>query len=136
MGGKREPLAFAKQQAAQLQQMMQNPEAQKKFQQQLAQLQQGMPGTTQTQTPVGQSMVQPSTQPMAQPVGQVQQGFGQSTGTQTYQAPQPMSAQPTYQQPVQTSGPVMENTEAKEGVVENPPSDWLNPKIYKGTSVS
>jgi hypothetical protein len=53
---------------------------------------------------------------------------------------QPMTVQPTYQQsqsPVMgTSMPVVENTEAKEGVVENPPSDWLNPKIYKGTSVS
>jgi hypothetical protein len=30
----------------------------------------------------------------------------------------------------------LEQTENKEEVVENPPSDWLQPKIYKGTPVS
>lgn len=32
--------------------------------------------------------------------------------------------------------PVAEQVENKEEPVENPPSDWLQPKIYKGTSIS
>ncbi|KKR86459.1 MAG: Phosphoesterase RecJ domain protein [Candidatus Woesebacteria bacterium GW2011_GWB1_41_10] len=32
--------------------------------------------------------------------------------------------------------PVTEQIENKEEMVENPPSDWLQPKVYKGTSVS
>jgi hypothetical protein len=32
--------------------------------------------------------------------------------------------------------PVLEQVENKEEVVENPPSDWLQPKIYKGASVN
>ena len=138
MGGKREPLAFAKQQAAQLQQMMQNPEAQKKFQQQLQQLQQSMPGTTQTQPTIGQPMAQPMPQPIVQPT--MAQPTFQQPVVQSVAQPQTVVAQPTYQQPQQvvsgTQTPVVDNTEAKEGVVENPPTDWLNPKIYKGTSVS
>jgi len=96
-----------------------------------------MPGTSQTQSAISQPVAQPMTQPqpvMGQPT--YQQPAAQPIMTQT----QPITAQPTYQQPqpmVQGNQmPVVENTEAKEGVVENPPMDWLNPKIFKGTSVS
>src|SRR3989344_3968276 len=36
------------------------------------------------------------------------------------------------QQP--TQAPVLEKVEKKEQVVENPPDDWLEPKIYKGST--
>jgi hypothetical protein len=42
----------------------------------------------------------------------------------------------TQQVPVANPDPVMEQVESKEEVVENPPDDWLQPKIFKGTSVS
>jgi hypothetical protein len=32
--------------------------------------------------------------------------------------------------------PVLEKVEEKEEVVESPPQDWLQPKVYKGTSIS
>jgi hypothetical protein len=32
--------------------------------------------------------------------------------------------------------PIAEQVENKEEVVENPPDDWLQPKVFKGTSVS
>jgi hypothetical protein len=34
------------------------------------------------------------------------------------------------------SEPVLEQVENKEEAVENPPEDWLQPKVYKGTSVN
>ena len=42
---------------------------------------------------------------------------------------QPIFSQKTIQQPI------AEQVEGKEEVVENPPQDWLQPKVYKGTSV-
>jgi len=48
---------------------------------------------------------------------------------------QPFSKPVGQPQPVQQE-PVLEQVEGKEEVVETPPSDWLQPKIYKGTSVS
>lgn len=32
--------------------------------------------------------------------------------------------------------PVLEQVEGKEDTLENPPDDWLQPKVFKGTSVS
>ncbi len=32
--------------------------------------------------------------------------------------------------------PVIEQVENKEGVVENPPDDWLQPKVFKSSSIS
>jgi hypothetical protein len=47
---------------------------------------------------------------------------------------------PTVQQapevPVANPEPVVEQIENKEEIIENPPSDWLQPKIYKGASVN
>lgn len=113
LGGKREPLAFAKQQMQQMQQMMQNPTAQQQFRDQLQQLSK-QPTPQPAQPPIP---VQP---PIVQPQEAVQQVLQQT------------ASQP---QPTNNQVPVTDNTEAKEGVVENPPVDWLNPKIYKGTSV-
>ena len=50
----------------------------------------------------------------------------------------PMGSIPTqpFGQKVSQVDPVLEQIEAKEEIVENPPQDWLQPKIYKGTSVS
>jgi hypothetical protein len=53
----------------------------------------------------------------------------------------PPGAIPTqpFNKPVQTAStpePVLEQVENKEEVVENPPDDWLQPKVFKGTSVS
>jgi nanoRNase/pAp phosphatase (c-di-AMP/oligoRNAs hydrolase) len=39
-------------------------------------------------------------------------------------------------QPVSNPEPVAEQIENKETMVENPPDDWLQPKIFKGTNVS
>lgn len=54
---------------------------------------------------------------------------------------QPFSQPKTVQavsQPVTVPNPepVVEQVENKEEVVENPPDEWLQPKVYKGTSVS
>jgi hypothetical protein len=38
--------------------------------------------------------------------------------------------------PVANPEPVVEQIENKEEIIENPPSDWLQPKIYKGASVN
>jgi hypothetical protein len=38
--------------------------------------------------------------------------------------------------PITNPEPVAEQIEAKEEMVENPPEDWLQPKIFKGTNVS
>lgn len=40
------------------------------------------------------------------------------------------------QAPPGGAGQVLEQVENKEQPVENPPSDWLQPKVYKGTSIS
>jgi hypothetical protein len=60
--------------------------------------------------------------------------------------PQPVASGPAVQQmPITNPEPVAEQVigpepaegiENKEEVIENPPDDWLQPKIYKGTSVS
>ncbi|HUC94434.1 MAG TPA: hypothetical protein VMR19_00315 [Candidatus Saccharimonadales bacterium] len=51
--------------------------------------------------------------------------------------PQPMASGPAVQQmPITNPDPVAEHVENKEEIIENPPDDWLQPKIYKGTSVS
>jgi len=73
IGGKREPLAFAKQQAAQLQQIMQNPQTQQQFSQQLQKLQQPSVGSGQNwqpispvgvpQTPTGETVPQTQLDP-------------------------------------------------------------------------
>ena len=31
---------------------------------------------------------------------------------------------------------IPEKIESKEELVENPPDDWLQPKVFKGTSIS
>jgi hypothetical protein len=54
---------------------------------------------------------------------------------------QPFSQSKTVQavsQPstVSSPEPVLEQVENKEEVIENPPEDWLQPKVYKGTSES
>lgn len=48
----------------------------------------------------------------------------------------PPGAIPTqpFNRPVQKQ-PVLEQVENKEEVIENPPEDWLQPKVYKGTNV-
>lgn len=38
------------------------------------------------------------------------------------------------QEPARSEQPVIEQVEKKEGIVENPPDDWLEPKIYKGST--
>lgn len=38
--------------------------------------------------------------------------------------------------PVSNPEPIVEQVENKEEIIENPPSDWLQPKIYKGASVN
>jgi hypothetical protein len=48
----------------------------------------------------------------------------------------PFGAPAVQQVPVTNPEPVLEQIESKEEIVENPPSDWLQPKIYKGASVS
>jgi len=48
----------------------------------------------------------------------------------------PFSAPVAQQPPVLNPEPVLEQVENKEEVIENPPSDWLQPKIYKGASVN
>ena len=48
----------------------------------------------------------------------------------------PFIAPVAQQPPVLNPEPVLEQVENKEGVIENPPSDWLQPKIYKGASVN
>ena len=52
-----------------------------------------------------------------------------SIPTQPYTKP---VEQPKIEQPE----PILEKIEEKEAVVENHPSDWLQPKVYKGTSIS
>ena len=44
------------------------------------------------------------------------------------------TAQAAQQNPNQE--PVLEQIENKEALIENPPDDWLQPKIFKGTNVS
>jgi hypothetical protein len=39
-------------------------------------------------------------------------------------------------QPVSNPEPVVEQVENKEEIIENPPSDWLQPKIYKSAAVN
>jgi hypothetical protein len=46
---------------------------------------------------------------------------------------QPFTKSP---QPVAQIDPIAEQIESKEEIIENPPSDWLQPKVYKGTSES
>jgi hypothetical protein len=55
--------------------------------------------------------------------------------TQPFNQPRPVQ---TVSQPVQTPNPepILEQVEGKEEVVENPPDDWLQPKVFKGTNVS
>jgi hypothetical protein len=53
----------------------------------------------------------------------------------------PPGAIPTqpFNKPVQVATgpePILEQIENKEEAVENPPEDWLQPKVYKGTSVN
>ncbi|OGH10929.1 MAG: hypothetical protein A3B38_04195 [Candidatus Levybacteria bacterium RIFCSPLOWO2_01_FULL_36_13] len=38
------------------------------------------------------------------------------------------------QEPIRQQEPVLEQAEKKEKTVENPPEDWLEPKIYKGST--
>lgn len=43
---------------------------------------------------------------------------------------------PVQKQTVSQIEPTVEQIENKEEMVENPPDDWLQPKVFKGTSVS
>lgn len=45
-------------------------------------------------------------------------------------------SKPVQEQVPQQVEPVIEQVENKEEVIENPPEDWLQPKVFKGTSVS
>ena len=58
-----------------------------------------------------------------------------SIPTQPFSQPKKVQAIP---QPSTVSNPepVLEQIENKEEVIENPPEDWLQPKVYKGTSES
>jgi hypothetical protein len=47
---------------------------------------------------------------------------------------QPFNQAPAAAAPM--AEPILEQVEAKEEAIENPPEDWLQPKVYKGTSVS
>jgi hypothetical protein len=70
----------------------------------------------------GQRQPKVKLSPMNFPVG--------SIPTQPY-------AKPTKQEiPQATIETPAEQVESKEETVENPPSDWLQPKVYKGTSIS
>lgn len=56
-----------------------------------------------------------------------------------FRAPAPQKVPVSNPEPVveQTKSPEpAEGIEKKEEVIENPPSDWLQPKIYKGTSIT
>jgi hypothetical protein len=69
--------------------------------------------------------------PMAFPPGAIP--------TMPFRAPaaQPAVSNSPVQQPITSyPEPVVEQVENKEEIIENPPDDWLQPKIYKGTSVS
>jgi len=48
----------------------------------------------------------------------------------------PVQQQAVQQLPVQQADQIPEQVEAKEEIVENPPSDWLQPKIYKGATAN
>jgi hypothetical protein len=56
--------------------------------------------------------------------------------TQAPSAQPAVNSSPVQQIPVSNPEPVAEQVENKEEIIENPPDDWLQPKIYKGTSVS
>ena len=50
---------------------------------------------------------------------------------------QPFSSPKPVRQAASTQPePIAEEIEAKEELVENPPNDWLQPKVFKGTSIS
>ena len=49
---------------------------------------------------------------------------------------QPYSKPVEQPKPEEQPEPISEKIEEKEAVIENPPSDWLQPKVYKGTSIS
>ncbi len=51
--------------------------------------------------------------------------------TQPFSSPKPVRQV----QPMQPE-PIAEEIESKEELVENPPDDWLQPKVFKGTSIS
>jgi len=48
----------------------------------------------------------------------------------------PFEAPAVQQIPVANPEPIVEQIENKEEIIENPPSDWLQPKIYKGASAN
>lgn len=51
--------------------------------------------------------------------------------------PQAVTASPVVKQtPTPNPEPVAPQIESKEETIENPPDDWLQPKIFKGTNVS
>lgn len=58
-----------------------------------------------------------------------------SIPTQPFSQPKTVQAAPRPSM-VSDPEPVLEQIENKEEVIENPPEDWLQPKVYKGTSES
>jgi len=74
----------------------------------------------------GQRMPKVKLSPMNFPVG--------SIPTQPFKAQVSNSIPAT--QPVSNPEPVVEQVENKEEIIENPPSDWLQPKIYKSAAVN
>ncbi len=75
----------------------------------------------------GQRQLRAKLSPIGFPPGSIPtQPFNQPKTVQAI--PQPSS--------VSNSDPVLEQVENKEEVIENPPEDWLQPKVYKGTSES
>jgi hypothetical protein len=71
----------------------------------------------------GQRRPKTKLSPMGFPPGAIPtQPFNQSTNLQINKSANPE--------------PVLEQVEGKEETIENPPDDWLQPKVFKGTSVS
>jgi hypothetical protein len=75
----------------------------------------------------GQRQPKTKLNPMSFPPG--------SIPTQAFNQPRVIRSTP---QPVTNPNPepVLEQVEGKEDTLENPPDDWLQPKVFKGTSVS
>jgi nanoRNase/pAp phosphatase (c-di-AMP/oligoRNAs hydrolase) len=90
----------------------------------------------------GQRSTQTKLSPMNFPVGSIPtKPFIQSTNKQSAASNDVSKSAKDAQPMSQTMAapgpePIVEQVESKEEMVENPPDDWLQPKVYKGTSVS
>lgn len=72
--------------------------------------------------------------PMGFPAGAIPTKPFNAQVSKVQQVEQVLQAEPVVEQA--NDPEPTERVENKEEIVENPPSDWLQPKIYKGTSVS